>query len=416
MAVRIPIITDFNGKGIQRAAAEFRQLEGIGAKTSFAIRKAMLPAAAAIGGLATAVVASVDAALKDQKAQVELARVLRNTLGATDDQIAKTEEWISVQGKTLGITDDDLRPAYAKLSRSIKDTTKVQKLLSLAFDISRGTGKDLGDTTDALAKAYNGNFKALKALAPELSGLIKDGATADQVFDALGKTFKNSAAEYANTAAGRMEILKLRFSELFEQLGTAFLPAFEKLMPYFEDLATWLENNPDKIADFASAVGKLAGAFVDFGKLVKDVFVDVMAGLEDIINFFLDGINKLIDGLNLLPGVNINKIEKLTRFNDMQRGPGAPPKQPRYESERPAGFIGPLMWDAYKPLPSGIQGPVLRLPGGYSNTSGFFGKMGTPTQNVTVNVNGGDPKAVVDAIVRWSRQNGRLPPQIQTAY
>jgi SLT domain-containing protein len=38
-----------------------------------------------------------------------------------------------------------------------------------------------------------------------------------------------------------------------------------------------------------------------------------------------------------------------------------------------------------------------------------MGQMG----NVTINVNGGDPQAVVDALVRYSRQNGALPPQVK---
>jgi hypothetical protein len=35
--------------------------------------------------------------------------------------------------------------------------------------------------------------------------------------------------------------------------------------------------------------------------------------------------------------------------------------------------------------------------------------------NITINVNGGDPNAVVDALVKYSRQNGSLPPQVRIA-
>jgi hypothetical protein len=34
---------------------------------------------------------------------------------------------------------------------------------------------------------------------------------------------------------------------------------------------------------------------------------------------------------------------------------------------------------------------------------------------VTINVSGGDPQAVVNALVRWSRQNGVLPNPIRVA-
>ena len=69
-----------------------------------------------------------------------------------------------------------------------------------------------------------------------------------------------------------------------------------------------------------------------------------------------------------------------------------------------------------------VNGPQLALvgdnPGGreaiipLSGPNAWNGGGGTV---VNVNVNGGDPKAVVDAIVRWSRQNGPLPPQVRVA-
>lgn len=408
MAVRIPIVVDYNGKALGRIRREFAQLDGAAAKTKYALRKAIMPATAAMAGLATVAVASMDAAIQDQKAQQSLARSLKNTLGATDAQIAASEEWIAVQGKTLGITDDELRPAYAKLTRSVKDTTKTQKLLSLAFDISRGTGADLSDTTDALAKAYNNNFKSLKALAPELSGLIKDGATADQVFDTLGKTFKNSAAEYANTAAGRMEILKLRFSELFEQLGTAFLPAFDKLMPYFERFATWLEQNPDKIAALATGVGKVAEVMLNLPGKIGSAIDALKRGFENFLNWIIDKLNKFLNAVDVALGplINIGVIPDVN-FTGMKS------KLPNTSTlyDLPPGIQGPTLSSAYKPLPPGIQGPVANR---YQNI-GAYGRDTRERPNITINVNGGDPKAVVDAIVRWSRQNGKLPPQIQTA-
>ena len=62
MAVSIPIISEFDGKGINKAIAEFKQLEGAGKKAQFAIKKAAIPAAAALAGIAAAAVPAVTAA------------------------------------------------------------------------------------------------------------------------------------------------------------------------------------------------------------------------------------------------------------------------------------------------------------------------------------------------------------------
>ena len=48
MAITIPILTDFDGRGIDRGIKQFQQLEGTGAKAGFAIKKAALPAGIAV--------------------------------------------------------------------------------------------------------------------------------------------------------------------------------------------------------------------------------------------------------------------------------------------------------------------------------------------------------------------------------
>jgi hypothetical protein len=62
MAVSLPIVSEFNGKGIKKAIAEFKQLETTGQKAQFALKKAALPAAAALAGLAAAAGPAVSAA------------------------------------------------------------------------------------------------------------------------------------------------------------------------------------------------------------------------------------------------------------------------------------------------------------------------------------------------------------------
>ena len=54
MALAIPIITEFDGKGISKAITEFKNLETNGERAHFAITKAALPAAAALAGVTAA--------------------------------------------------------------------------------------------------------------------------------------------------------------------------------------------------------------------------------------------------------------------------------------------------------------------------------------------------------------------------
>jgi hypothetical protein len=155
--------------GLDKADKETRSFSEKlgGALKAGALAFAALGAAAGAAAIKIGVDA-VKAAIEDEKAQASLAQTLRNTTKATDAQIAATEDFIDKTARATGVADDQLRPSLQRLLVSTKDLTQAQKLQTLALDISAGTGKDLLQISDALAKASDGNFKALKNLGVEL--------------------------------------------------------------------------------------------------------------------------------------------------------------------------------------------------------------------------------------------------------
>ena len=262
MAIKIPIISEFDSKGLDKAVKEFQSLEGVGAKAGFAIKKAALPAAAAVGALGYALAGATKAAMEDEAAQVELARTLNISASATDAQIAATETMISKMSLASGIADDDLRPALANLARGTKDIGKAQEGLSLAMDISTATGKDLATVSDALSKAYGGNMKGLKALSPEMAALIKDGADLNTVMDVLGGTFGGATATAAGTAEGQMKRFGIAISEAKENIGAALIPVIEKALPLLTALGAWAQENTTTFIVIAGLIGGIAAAIV----------------------------------------------------------------------------------------------------------------------------------------------------------
>jgi len=262
MAISIPIVTELNAKGIDRAIREFKNLETAGQKAQFAISKAAVPATAALGFLAVAGGDAVKAFMEDDKAAQLLATSLQNTTGATDAQIASVEKFITQTSIAAAVSDDELRPALDKLVRGTGDVTKAQDLLGLALDISAGTGKDLGAVSDALSKAFNGQLGPLKKLDPALAGLIENGATTDEVFAALGETFKGQASTAANTASGKMKSFSIQMGEFKESVGAAILPIVEKLLPAFQAMGDWISNNVGLVVTLGAVIGGIAAAVV----------------------------------------------------------------------------------------------------------------------------------------------------------
>ena len=131
MGIVIPILTDFDAGGINKATKKFQDLEGVGAKAHYALRKAALPAAAALAAVGVAAVDSVKGAIEDQAAQEKLAGALKRTTGANTDALKATEDFISSMSSQRAIADDELRPALATLARGTGDLAKAQEGLSL---------------------------------------------------------------------------------------------------------------------------------------------------------------------------------------------------------------------------------------------------------------------------------------------
>jgi len=324
MAINLPIISEWNPKGIDKAIADFKKLETKGQKAAFAIKKAAVPAGLALAAMGAFAFDAVKAFAEDDAAAQKLATTLGNVTGATDAQVASVEEFITKTSIAAAVADDELRPALDKLVRGTGDVTKAQDLLGLALDISAGTGKDLGAVSDALSKAFNGNLGPLKKLDPALADLVANGASAEEVFAALGKTFSGQASTAANTTSGKMKTLSIQMGELKESIGAAVLPLVEKMLPALEKFATWAQENPKLITILAAAMGILAASIVAVNiamalnpyVLVAAAVIALAAGLAYLYAKFED-LRPLILGLVTGPfGLIIAAFVYLKRVSD----------------------------------------------------------------------------------------------------
>lgn len=414
-AITIPLITEFKDVGIKQAIKEFKKLETAGEKAQFVIKKAAVPAAAALGAVTAVIGSAVSAAIEDLAAQASLARQIKASTKATDKQIKGVEDYISSLGKSVAISDDQARPALQKLIVATKDITKAQDLMNLAIDISAATGKDLTDVSDALAKAYDGNMKGLKSLSPELQGMIKDGASLADVQKVLTANFGGAGVAAASTAAGGMKKLGIAFNETKESIGMAFLPIFQKMLPVVQKFSDWAQKNPTLLAVVIGSMGLLAvsilavnaamllnpavaitAAVIALGvavvmaykkfeglrTVVRTVINGIAGYVEFMVNAWIKGINLIIKAMNLIPGVNIHKLDPI----NLGRMAAPAPSRGVYDSNH------------------------LRAPALASNMRGEGANMGN---NFVINVSGADPQAVVNALQKYVRTSGPVPVNIR---
>jgi hypothetical protein len=439
MAIYLPIVTQFNPKGLKEAEKGFKDLEGAQAKAKYALGKANKYAAVALAGLVAGLGDAVKGAMEDEQAQAMLARQLQKTTNATDAQVKGVEAFITAAGKQKGVTDDDLRPSMAGLVRATMDIEEAQKAATLAMDVAAAKGISLETVTKAMEKAYGGNMTALAKLSPELRQMIKDGASMDEVMAAMADTFGGAATDSANTAAGSMKRLGIALGEAKEGVGAALLPILEKALPVLQSFATWAQDNPTLITAVAAAFGVMAASIVlvnaamalnpavlitagivalgvalvmayrkfdTFRAVVQGVANGVAGYFEFIANAYIKMINLVIRGINLIkPGKDIGQIGQVSfgRLGGDDGGDGG---------SNPAGLD-------YKAMATGgvVTSPTMALIGEAGPEAVIpLDKMGGMGGGVTINVNGGDPNAVVNALRTYMRQNGSVPIKVSNNF
>jgi hypothetical protein len=334
---------------------------------------AFAAAAAAAGAYATKLaVDGVKAAIEDEKAQTQLAIALENATGATNAQIKATEDSILQMSLASGVADDTLRPALGRLVRSTGDITKAQDLLAIALDVSTATGKPLEAVANSLGKAYDGNTAALGKLGLGLDSAELKTMTFTEVQGKLTELFGGAAAANADTYAGKIARVQIAFDEAKETLGAALLPILDKFLvfinenalpaiqaftsafsltegdgfgktitdvgstikkvvqPIFEGVKVIFDkvknavmDSRDEFASFwevikfvAPLIGKVIGDSLkvvgEIAGVVITLIGKVLGAIQPLLNTAIDGINKIITGVNLIkPGADIGYIPKI---------------------------------------------------------------------------------------------------------
>jgi hypothetical protein len=471
MALSIPIVSEFDGKGIDKAIKEFKQLETVGEKAQFAIKKAAIPAAAAITAVAGALGLAAKAAAEDEQQQAILANTMQNVVGATDATVAATEDMISAMSRATGTADSELRPAFSALLVGTKNVGEATDALSLAQDISAATGNNLATVSDALAKAYAGNMKGLAALSPEMKGMIKDGASLDEVMLALNDNFGGAAAKSANTAAGQFKILKNSLAETQESIGAGLLPVLQKVLPVLQRMADWAQQNPKAFLFIASTIMAIATAilavnfamaanpftlialgiaalvtglavaytkFEGFRNVVNSVINGVVSAFEYMANSYIKAINLIIKGINMIkPGSDLGFLSEISLG---RIGGGGAATSGGAAREGGTGSITPSL-PTMPSLPPAIiggggggsragggggggggtgagAGDLVTIQGGLTTFGNAERIAARSSGGVTINVTGGMStsaeigQSVLNSLLAYQRTNGPLDLQI----
>ena len=314
MSIRIPIISEFDSKGLDRAVKEFKNLEGAGAKTAFALKKAFLPAVAALGGLTAAAVPAIQAAsdLNEtvSKSQVIFGNAAREVI-AFGDQTAKTlgiskqaaldaAATFGVFGKAAGLTGTDLATFSTEFTTlaadlaSFNNTTPEQAITAIGAAL-RGESEPIRQygvlLSDAVLKqeALNlGIYDGTGALTAQQKVLAAQAAIYKQTGDAQGD-FERTSGGLAN----QQRILTASIQDLQASIGKALLPVVQAVLPYVTKFADWAAKNPKVCLAIAGTISAVAAAIVAVNiAMMLNPFTAIAAGIALLVSGLVIAYNK----------------------------------------------------------------------------------------------------------------------------
>src|SRR5215471_8703579 len=250
----IKVVTD--ATGVQGALDRVHKaMDG----TKSAAQRMSTAAAVGFGGLVAVGLDAVKAAAEDQASQETLATTMQKTTGASKDQVAAMEDYISKTSLASGVADSQLRPAMENLLRATGNATESQHALQEAMDVSAATGKDLGSVSAAIAKGYAGNTAALGKLGLGIDKATLKSGNMGKIMDAVNAKVGGSSAKAANTAEGQWKRMQVGIDETKEALGTALLPAIQALLGPLVTMAQYLAQNQGLTKTLAIVGAILAG-------------------------------------------------------------------------------------------------------------------------------------------------------------
>ncbi len=376
------------------------------------ISKSMKTALGAIGlGFSLSVVINQlkeasKAAIEDTKSQELLALSLRASTKATDNQISAVEKIIGKYQLQASVADDQLRPAFAKLTQSTGDLEESNRLLGVALDVSAGSGKSLDAVTQAMAKALEGSTGALERLLPAVKGVDDPIAFLAQQFDGAAEAASNTDP-YA-----RMQIL---FGELQEQIGMALLPYLQQFSQWLAQPGTteMLQEIVKVIVDMIKGFGQVVAFVIKYREAIIPL-VGVVGTLTaawkayNVVSALsATGTNALAVSMKGALGPITAVLVALQAIDYVNKQIMANGGWSRTEGNGAVNFSG----QSTAPTPSGVQGNMFMgsttAPSTKPPTTGTTSKPPVVVnQNIVVNTPSSNASGVVSSLQAYQNQTG----------
>lgn len=184
---------------------------------------------------------------------------------ANREKIQKlTESYIS-----LGFADEAAAAGFENLLRVTGDVNKSQDLLALSADLARTKNIGLAEASGILAKASTGNAKAFKDAGIVLDTTIPKTQAVDKAFKELNNRIGSQAEAATKTFAVQLQIVKERFNDTAESVGSMLLPILKNLLETINKGVEFIKRNSEVFKILAGVIVTVTVALAAYNIGVK---------------------------------------------------------------------------------------------------------------------------------------------------
>jgi hypothetical protein len=523
MAITIPIITDFNSRGLDEADSKIGRFSKSAGRGLANVGKAAAVAAAAFAAgvavFATKAIAAGEAAATSNARIGNIADSMDLFGDSTQQVTDRLIKYAEATARATGVDQNQIKLTQAKLLTFNKLAVSAGKLggsfdraTKAAIDMASAGFGSAENNAVQLGKALNNPIKGIAALAK--SGItftdqekekIKTLVESNRMLEAQEMVLKAIETQVGGTAeatANDTDKMRVAFSQVSERVGIALLPILSKLTSFLIDkiipaaervikvfneeglggvlrrlgdfikqaippalsalgdfigavgswivntgvpllvekvgvlkdrLTLWIkESGPQALSNLGAFIGDMIKWIISDGvplliKATAKLSIALLKWLVDIGPSLIKGIalftaqlagslvESLVEALTTLGSkslaigkafangiidiINSQVIDRINRLLEFKVGPIKvdPPDIKNIPKLAKGGIVSSPTLALI-----GEAGPEAVVPLSGNNAGG----MGN---TITINVHGGDPNAIVDALRRYNRANGPIP-------
>lgn len=277
----------------------------------------------------------IDNAIEAENATTALANAMKVAGTFTQDAQTRFEEYSKSLQRTTGVSDDFINQQAAMLVSIGKLRGEgLERATKAALDFSAATGKDLGASFDAMARAAQGNVAGLTKYIGKIDESIPKSERFAVALQRIEASFGGLAEGKMNTFEGALTRLSNGFNDLLENAGS-LITRSPVVVALIKEIAKWFEQWADKVEAVGKSgdvIGSIVIKLLEVGQAITQyvlppiellynigvfVFKSIASAIQEMVIVPLSAVGRVIGWIGEKVGVmSAETANALKTFND----------------------------------------------------------------------------------------------------